>query len=136
MTTKILLGAVAVLLVAGATYGVLVQTANAPTGKTPESYSWTFQDKTTDQAQPRTQVSIVAEGKARAVGTYDGSCSEIDTDLLPFEQSKVVCWFAGGGKEIGLFNEDGQWSVQVGDLDEGSAEIEGFRGNFKTLITF
>ncbi len=136
MKGKVLLVVVGALLVVGGVYWWSAQEAKAPTGDAPEAYSWQFVDKTADQSQPKTQVSFVANGKARVVGTYDGSCAEQDSDLLPNEKSKVVCWFAGGGNEIGLFEEGGVWSVRVGDLDEGSVEVDGFRGNFKTVISF
>jgi hypothetical protein len=98
-------------------------------------YHWDFSSATSsDQAMPRTKVSIVFGQEVRTIGTYSGSCSEMDTDLLPDEESKVVCWFAGGGNEIGVFNENGVKVVKVGDLDEGSAEEAGFRGNFKTVL--
>jgi hypothetical protein len=92
------------------------------------------QATSSNEVMPRTTVSIAFGKEVRAIGTFDGSCSEMDTDLLPNEESKVVCWFAGGGNEIGVFGESGVRVVKVGDLDEGSAEVDGFRGNFKTVL--
>ncbi len=98
-------------------------------------YAWQITSaSSTDDSMPRSKVSIVFGKEVRDLGIFDGSCSEMDTDLLPNEESKVVCWFAGGGNEIGVFNENGVKVVKVGDLDEGSAEEAGFRGNFKTVL--
>lgn len=98
--------------------------------------NWTFADKGEDaQGIPQTEVSF----NGRVVGTYQGSCSEISGtswQLLPGELSGVICWYAGGGKEVGFFaNEGGGYDVMVGDLDEGSAESSPVRGNFKTAFT-
>lgn len=99
------------------------------------TYTWQINEATsTDEAMPRSRVSIAFNQEVREVGTYDGTCSVQTTDLLPNEESKVVCWFAGGGSEIGVFNENGVKVIKVGDLDEGSAEEAGFRGNFRTVL--
>lgn len=86
---------------------------------------------------PLTMVALRVNGEQRAIGVYDGSCAVIEESqwqLMENEVSGVICWFAGGGKEIGVFREGEQFVVKEGDVDEGSAETEGFRGNFKALI--
>lgn len=93
------------------------------------SYQWRFTEWGTDE-KPQTRVVLVAGGKSYTIGTYDGSCAVQDGDYLEYEKSRVVCWFAGGGHEIGVFEEPGQVVVRVGDVDEGASGIEGFRGNF------
>ncbi len=82
---------------------------------------------------PQTQVTLVEGGKSHIIGTYDGSCAVMEGDYLEYEVSKVICWFAGGGHEVGVFEEPGQVVVRVGEVDEGASGIEGFRGNF-TLV--
>jgi hypothetical protein len=134
MNAKVLIAIAAVLVVAGGTYW-WVSGHGSPINSAPSTYSWSFKDKTLDQSQPRTEVTLVTDRKSYTIGTYDGSCAEQDTDLMPNEKIKAVCWFAGGGKEIGLFDENGSWSVKVGDVDEGSAETGGFRGNFQTTVS-
>lgn len=96
------------------------------------SYQWRFTEWGTDE-KPQTRVVLVSGGKSYTIGTYDGSCAVQDGDYLEYEKSKVVCWFAGGGHEIGVFEEPGQVVVRVGDVDEGASGVEGFRGNF-TLV--
>lgn len=97
-----------------------------------QSYAWTFNDKGEDASgMPSTEVSL----NGKVVGTYSGRCSVIkDTSwkLLDGEKDGVICWWAGGGDEIGVF-EGG--IVKTGDLSEGDAETAGTRGNFKTLFT-
>jgi hypothetical protein len=96
------------------------------------SYQWHFTEWGTDE-RPQTQVALVAGGKSYTIGTYDGTCAVQDQDYLQYEKSKVVCWYAGGGHEIGVFEEPGQVVVRVGEVDEGASGVEGFRGNF-TLV--
>jgi hypothetical protein len=93
------------------------------------AYQWRFVEWGTDE-NPQTQVALVAGAKSYTIGTYDGSCAVMEGDYLEYERSKVVCWFAGGGHEIGVFEEPGQVVVRVGDVDEGASGIPGFRGNF------
>jgi hypothetical protein len=102
---------------------------------TEKDYRWIFDPaSTTDEAMPRSTVHIAIGQEVRTIGTFDGTCAEYDTDLLPNEETKVVCWWAGGGNEIGVFTENGVRVVKVGDVDEGSAEEPGFRGNFRTVL--
>jgi hypothetical protein len=99
------------------------------------AYAWVFNDLGADElGMPRTEVSIIADAKEHKLGTFDGTCSEQAADLLPGEQEKVVCWWAGGGKEIGTFEEGGKTVVKVGDVDEGDPETGGFRGNFQMVL--
>lgn len=99
--------------------------------------AWVITDLGIDEktGMPKTQVGLIANGKEHDIGTFGGSCKQQVSDPLPNEKEKVVCWFAGGGQEIGLFDEGGRTVVKVGDVDEGSAETEGFRGNFHTELT-
>jgi hypothetical protein len=93
------------------------------------AYQWKFVEWGGD-AKPQTQVTLVAQGKSYLIGTYDGTCALEPQDYLQYEKSKVVCWFAGGGHEVGVFEEPGQVVVRVGEVDEGAGGVEGFRGNF------
>ncbi len=135
MQTKVLAGLVAIIVVAGGFY-IWNNKAQAPAGEK-RAMHWTFTDAGENTAgNPQTKVSL----NDRVIGTYEGSCSEIDGSgwtLLAGEVSGVICWFAGGGKEVGVFaleSGDG-YEVMEGDLDEGSAEVAGTRGNFKILFT-
>lgn len=146
---------IAVLLLAGAV-GFLGYTAGrgSDTTQTPKPITtnetapsdldkliWSFEElKPENEADaPRTAVMLL-EGEAdrkHNVGTYDGSCSVIEASawtLLENEKTGVICWWAGGGKEIGVFEEDGKLVVKVGELEEGNEEVDGFRGNFELLF--
>jgi hypothetical protein len=112
---------------------VFVHDTSAPATATSDgSYQWHFTQWGTDE-KPQTQVALEYKSKSYTIGTYDGSCAVMDGDYLQYEKSKVVCWFAGGGHEVGVFEEPGQTVVRVGDVDEGASGVEGFRGNF-TLV--
>ena len=104
------------------------------------SVTWTFTSAGEDQATgaEKTKVTVTWDGVAHDAGTYLGSCAEIDgtNDTLQENQvSGALCWFAGAGDEVGVFNENGVYVVKHGEQQEPSAEAQGFRGNFKTLIT-
>ena len=148
---KLILVGVMLFIAAGAVYalgGIMPATEDA----TPEpsvadtrpadgeaiaqGYEWIFTDLGTDDfGMPRTIVGLMANGRAYEVGEFDGSCAEMDTDFLPGQKSKVGCWWAGGGNEIGIFEEGGRDVVKVGAVGEGDAETEGFRGNFETKVS-
>lgn len=87
---------------------------------------------------PQTRVSLFYNGTINNLGVFEGSCAALEDGgqaLLPNEQSGVLCWYAGGGIEIGVFLEDTVLVVKKGFVDEGTAESEGFRGNFSDLLT-
>ena len=134
MKTKHWATALSIVIVLGAgAYFALKHKAARPPG--PLSYDWQFADKSTT-GQTRTQVTLLAGGNSYSVGSYDGTCQEQTTDYLEYEKAKVVCWFAGGGHEVGVFEVPGSSpTVKVGDIDEGSAETAGFRGNFMVVKT-
>lgn len=105
----------------------------------PVQYSWGFAEAGTDENSqaPLTRVTLIADGVSYDAGLYSGSCFEMERSplaLLPNEIAAVVCWFAGGGNEIGLFDENGRTVVKVGFVDEGSAEVPPFRGDFTALF--
>lgn len=142
-----LLGIVIIILALGALgYGFYayapgedsLEQANAVHGGE-NRFEWTFESKGEDaNGTPSTAVTLWRGDSIFAAGTYAGSCSVIEEsawELVEGERTGVICWFAGGGNEIGVFEENGTYVVKVGDLDEGSAEEPGFRGNFRTLFT-
>jgi len=132
----IVAGLVAVLLV-GWYVSQLRETDTPEVG----GYQWQMTElgeSTTIPGMPRTNVALAYEGETYPVGEYDGACFVMNGSgwtLLEDEVSGVICWWAGGGKEIGIFEEDNSLVVKEGELDEGSAEIPGFRGDWKTLFT-
>lgn len=109
---------------------VFVHDTSAPAASGP--YQWHFTSWGNDE-KPQTEVALVYKGKSHTIGTYDGSCAVMEGDYLQYEVSKVICWFAGGGHELGVFEEPGQVVVRVGEVDEGASGVPGFRGNF-TLV--
>lgn len=106
---------------------------------TSEAYAWTLTELPEDEANPgmpRTSVALTAGGETSTIGVYNGSCAAIEDtswELLEGEVTGVICWWAGGGDEIGIFNEGGRHVLKVGMLEEGSAETAGFRSAFTTV---
>jgi len=87
---------------------------------------------------PMREVSITYKGERRVVGTFPGSCSVVEDSswpLLDNELTGVICWWAGGGAEVGVFYEDGKRVVKEGILEEGTAEEQGFRGAFEIAFS-
>lgn len=125
------------------------QTAATETGATgvqpstqgKHAVTWKFEtvSEAKDDGSPqKTKVTVTWDGGSHDAGTYEGSCAEIDGSngtLSDGEVSGALCWFAGAGDEIGVFNENGTFVLKHGEQQEPSGEGEGFRGNFKTLIT-
>jgi hypothetical protein len=113
-----------------------------PAAKTPaaQDYQWNLTELAESPVvpgMPRTGVTLTSGGKTYPVGEFDGSCFVIEDSswtLLPNEKTGVICWFAGGGSEAGVFEQDGKFFVRVGYLDEGSEEIAGTRGGFEQLF--
>jgi hypothetical protein len=101
------------------------------------TFEWEFQKiAETEYGTPITRVILKANGKSHYIGLYDLSCNvETGGTLDPNQLSRVICWWGGGGYELGIFLEDGAYVVKRGTVDEGSAEVAGFRGDFQTLLT-
>lgn len=126
--------------------GYVVYQGLRDTPKTPEEsrevpssgITFAFDPAGTDESgAPETTVSVVWGGKSYDAGTYQGNCfsiAESAWELAPGEESGAICWWAGGGTEIGVFPEGNDLAVKRGFLEEGSAEVEGSRGNFTTLF--
>ncbi|MBI2613087.1 hypothetical protein HYW59_04790 [Candidatus Kaiserbacteria bacterium] len=135
---KVVIGVVVIIIIAiGAWYVLGAQKAEAPTTS---GYAWQFTElpeSATAPDMPRTGVVLEAAGKTYVVGEFDGSCfviEESEWELVEGEKSGVICWWAGGGSEVGIFEESGKIAVKVGQLDEGTAEGGGIRGNFQLLF--
>lgn len=118
-----------------------VPTATTTSNAQQESFTWRFTDTAApDATEPSTGVTLVlgTTGKSYDLGKYVGSCSAIDGSswkLVEGELSGVICWWAGGGTELGVFRDGSNFVVKTGLLDEGTAETPGMRGSFKTLLT-
>ncbi len=133
---KILIAVIAVVVIAGGAWWLWSERVSAPTTSevTASDVSWSYISGEDDAGVPQTKVSVTVAGKKQNVGAYAGSCAPVAT-LADNEISGVLCWYAGGGKEIGVFKDGNKFVVKEGDQDEGSAEEAGFRGNFKTVLT-
>lgn len=93
----------------------------------------------TDQGVPKTTVTLRNGSTSYAIGTMEGNCydiSESEWELLSEEGeiAGAICWFAGGGTEIGVFSDGGRALIRLGVLEEATAESEGIRGEFQTLF--
>lgn len=100
---------------------------------------WILEDAGVSESDgsPKTIVRLNTNGNSYDLGTYQGTCSEIKDsawELLPNEQSGVICWFAEGGTEIAVFSEQNNLIVKRGELEESGEGSEGLRGNFKELF--
>jgi len=118
---------------------VIKQEGGAESKQAPSELKWTFTSAGEDEASgaPLTKVTLQAGDKTHDLGTYQGSCSEIRAsswELLQNEQEGAICWWAGGGTELGVFEENGKLVVKKGAIEEGTAEGGGFREDFKALL--
>jgi hypothetical protein len=123
----------------GASEGTPQGTPGDSIGK--HAVSWKFEtvaEAKDDGTPQKTKVTVTWDGTSHDAGTYEGSCAEIDGSngsLSDGEVSGALCWFAGAGDEIGVFSENGAFVLKHGEQQEPSGEGEGFRGNFKTLLS-
>lgn len=113
---------------------------NSATQSDKKVFTWNISElgENPDSGAPRTSVTLTSGGKTYPVGEFNGSCAEIDGTSWPLvegEKTGVICWWAGGGSEAGIFEEDGKTVLKVGILEEGTAETPGFRGGFQTIAT-
>lgn len=108
--------------------------------------SWIFTEALPDESlsMPRTQVGLKVGCAMNQTGcmerivdagTFAGLCSIIEHPESPNELTGVLCWFAGAGDEIGVFERNGVLELQRGEIAEPTAETDGFRGNFVTITT-
>jgi len=113
------------------------------TPKMDGEYEWQFvESETGSSGMSSTEVSVGINGKLHEIGTYDGSCNEVKTGQVGVlnekandnEISRIQCWFAGAGDEVGIFKNGDKITIRAGKLGEGSAEDPPFRGNFKTIL--
>lgn len=118
--------------------------------KTPEKTQITWvlekagEDKETGAPLTRVKVDFKGEiNKGYDAGVYTGNCFEIaksEWELLENEISGVICWWAGGGDEIGIFKEDDKLVIEHGTLSAGGPATEdepaipNFRGDFEKLF--
>lgn len=97
---------------------------------------WTLEQVPTEGDVPQTRVSLSDTNANYPLGVFDGTCFLIEEsawELLPHEETGVICYWAGGGVEIGVFNNNGVRTVEQGIIEEPSAEFEGLRGEFLTI---
>lgn len=103
--------------------------------------TWLFTEAMPDESlsMPRTTVALRvgcplgARGCEESViqaGTFPGLCTVIEQPESQNELTGVLCWFAGGGDEIGVFEEGQRLVLKKGELGEPTAETPPFRGNF------
>lgn len=143
MNTKALGGIILALIILGGVAYYL--SAHKPAGSAGNTHTvaWRIEPLENDiSGAPHRDVIAVVDGKEYDSGSQLGTCSEIGMQggvdgkgLLEGELAGVQCWWAGGGSEIGVFQENGTILIKVGGLDEGNAETPGFRGDFKTIFT-
>jgi hypothetical protein len=103
-----------------------------------QEFAWSFVDLGVDASTsvPKTDVSLRIAGVNVPLGVYDGNCFSVagsSWQLLSGEVSGAICYWAGGGKEVGVFEEGGKLVLKEGIVDEGDAEHPGSRSDFKLL---
>lgn len=113
------------------------EAAPVETAAKERTFAWRFEFRESEGAlPPSTHVALITNGEVYDLGRYAGSCAEIaDDQLLENEVAAVLCWWAGGGDELGVFKEGDRYVVKQGIQEEGTAEGLGQRGDFQELIT-
>lgn len=132
--TAIIIG---VVVLAGAYIAYLRSQSPLNTEPVRQEFAWVFVEAgQRPSGAPTTQVSLKIAGVEVPIGAYVGSCFAIpgsSWELLPGELTGAICYWAGAGKEIGVFEEGGTLVLKEGDIEEGTEETPGIRGNFVPL---
>lgn len=121
--------------------------AGATTGgtlKIDRKVIWIFTEAKPKNDIPQTSVTVDINSRKIPLGTYEGSCSiSVDKEhqansserLLPKGSiSGVVCWYAGGGISIDMFDNGKTISIKKATIDEGTAEGGGGYGPYETIV--
>lgn len=98
-------------------------------------FRWTF-EAVGSEAAPKTKVTFHYNLGNKELGTYDGACtriSETTWEPLPGEVDGAICYFAGFGTELAIFEEGAIYVAKKGVLEEGSEETGSVRGNFEVI---
>lgn len=129
--TAIIIG---VVVLAGAYIAYMRSQSSLNTEPVRQEFTWEFVEAgQRPSGAPSTRVTLKIAGVPVDLGTYVGSCFAIPGsawELLPNEVTGAICYWAGAGKEIGVFEEGGTLVLKEGDIEEATAETEGIRGNF------
>ena len=95
---------------------------------------WKIEELGEDQdLAPLSFLELEVKGKIYDLGNFRGNCfviEESEWELLENELSGVICWWAGGGEEVGLFEKNGALEIWKGKLEEGGEDGGTFRGDF------
>ena len=98
---------------------------------------WTLEDAGEKEGIPYTRVSLSYNNHVYPLDTYAGPCFLIEEssgwEFLPNEETGLICYYAGGGVELGVFNRNGVRTIEQGAIEEPTAESEGVRGNFSVI---
>jgi hypothetical protein len=93
-------------------------------------FSWVVGDLPSTDGVPKNSVALSVKGKLYPAGESVGCNTEAQSELKPSEVARLVCWFAGGGDEFVVTNEEGvyrlirRW-VQESGGPEVQAETQG-----------
>ncbi len=110
----------------------------------PEAYSWTIIPFGEDPSgNPKMAVTLKVKGRSYPAGVYTGTCKVVGNSERGIggefrnenEITRVQCWYAGAGDEIGVFQEKNDVVLMKGELGEGVGDSPMFRGNFRAITT-
>ena len=103
---------------------------------TKDDVAWNFRESVESDGlnPPETEVELQIKDKKYPAGAYEGSCSTQNVDLLLNQISGAMCWWAGGGVELGVFVEDKKTVLKRRPVDEGSAEYPSFVSSFEKFL--
>lgn len=74
-------------------------------------FSWVVKDVPGDGYVPHQSVALSVKGKLYPAGDSVGCNPDVERQLLPGEVARLICWFAGGGDEFVVTNEEGVYRL-------------------------
>lgn len=105
-------------------------------------FAWLIQDvdTTSQYGEPHQKITLQVGGplgETYLLGEYPMNCNVVETTYYKGSDKiskSVNCWWAGAGKEIGVFLENDHYFVKIADLEEGTAYIKSTPVKFKFLL--
>lgn len=142
---------VGVALLAGVFYLMMKTSGTTPTSASAGAYiatttqvrsatdfAWYVENASDySDTSPNQLVSLMVGTTTYPIGTYQGC--EATPDGVALEPSEIIretCWFAGAGTDIGLFFENGVYTVQTRWTQEVPPDVDAEpHGPFETILT-
>jgi hypothetical protein len=99
-------------------------------------FQWKLQSLDSDNVDiPQSHVVLQFKNQTHDMGIFQGNCFQISESEWKYVENEidgVICWWAGGGVEIGVFKTQDGFAVKKAFIGEGESDL--VRANFQTVF--